>query len=366
MTRIQLTATLRRRLHHNHFMALFVRVILPESSPYESPPSIASEDENKPADQPAHSSAILVGAIASIAAAVLYTGANIALRDAVGIDPFLVSAVKAAPTVILLAPYLIWKLLTKQSLLTRYRMIPWFALVALFGQFVGNAGFQVALDIIGLAPSVPLTLGMILVGGATLGRLLLGERITTSAVISIMIMLAAVSVLSLPDESRRPAESVSSMPGWVGALCAMGAGIAYALFGVVMRRTMHDGVSMTLTMFISGFVGFVSLWLFTALTMGLEGLREIQPDEWNVMCFAGIMNFMAFIALTLALKLVPVNTVNLVNASQVAMALIAGVVFFTEPITGPLIAGVVLTIVGLLVLYLGSPASKRGLADKVQ
>src|SRR6056297_2883089 len=47
-----------------------------------------------------------VGLIAGIgcgmAAAVLYTLSNIALRDSVGINPFLVSAVKAAPTVICL------------------------------------------------------------------------------------------------------------------------------------------------------------------------------------------------------------------------------------------------------------------------
>ena len=301
---------------------------------------------------------VVRGAIASVLAAVLYTAANVALRESVGLDPFLVAAVKAVPTVVFLAPWLVWKLLRGESLGERYRMVPWFMAVALLGQFVGNAGFQIALDIIGLAPAVPLTLGMILVGGAILGWLLLRERITRAAVISIAIMLVAIVVLSWPDESRRPTESISNMPGWFGAACAMAAGLSYALFGVVMRRTMRDGVSMTLTMFLSGTVGLVSLWLYTILTVGLEDLGQVEPSQWRVMGVAGLLNFVAFVALSVALKCVPVNTVNLVNASQVAMALIAGVIFFSEPMTGALILGVVLTILGLVVLYF-APEKRR-------
>ncbi|MBD54315.1 MAG: hypothetical protein CMM05_04430, partial [Rhodopirellula sp.] len=41
-----------------------------------------------------------MGVVLGLSAAVLYTLANIALRQCVAVDPFLVSAVKAAPTVI--------------------------------------------------------------------------------------------------------------------------------------------------------------------------------------------------------------------------------------------------------------------------
>ena len=48
----------------------------------------------------------VMGVVLGLSAAVLYTMANIALRHCVAVDPFLVSAVKAVPTVIVLGPFL--------------------------------------------------------------------------------------------------------------------------------------------------------------------------------------------------------------------------------------------------------------------
>ena len=88
------------------------------------------------------------GAAFGLASAVLYTASNIALRKSVGVDPFLVSAVKAAPTVLAMGPFLIWMSMTGQTIATSYRMVPRFLIVSLIGQFIGNAAFQVALGVI--------------------------------------------------------------------------------------------------------------------------------------------------------------------------------------------------------------------------
>jgi drug/metabolite transporter (DMT)-like permease len=65
------------------------------------------------------------------------------------------------------------------------------------------------------------------------------------------------------------------------------------------------------------------------------------------MLAAGTFNAVAFFSLTRAMQLVPVSYVNIVNASQVAMAAAAGVVLFHEPTTAWLYAGLILTFVGL-------------------
>ena len=299
---------------------------------------------------------IVAASICGIVAAVFYTIANIALRHCVSVDPFLVSAVKAVPTVIVLAPFLAWMLLRGETIATSSKMVPRFIAVSFVGQLVGNAAFQIALGVIGLAASVPITLGVLIIVGAVLGRVILHEPVRPRMVVAMLILITAVILLSLPDATAAPRST--GMPVWVGALCAAASGAGYALYGVVMRQTLMGGVSVPATMFISGAVGTIALWSVTLVRLGVGPLETIVFDQWVVMFAAGACNFTAFAALSVALKSLPVVAVNLINASQVAMAAVAGVMLFAEPITAPLVIGIMLTLAGLLIL-----AKRRGPAE---
>ena len=68
------------------------------------------------------------------------------------------------------------------------------------------------------------------------------------------------------------------------------------------------------------------------------------------MALAGVFNFIAFVAITTAIRVLPIVAVHLLNASQVAMAAIAGVTLFGEELTIGLFWGIALTMIGLLVL----------------
>ena len=306
---------------------------------------------------------VVAGAAFGMAAAVLYTGSNIALRRCVGTDPFLVAAVKAAPTVVVLGPWVLGMWLAGRRLATSTRMVPRFALVALVGQIVGNAAFQTALGSIGLAATVPITLGMLIASGAVFGRVLLGEPVQRKTIAAMVTLVLAVVILSQPQASAQAvgaeAETAAglgdSLPVWFGGLCAAAAGTAYAMFGTVLRQTLNGGVSGPATMLISGLVGAVSLWSITLARIGPETIAATDPQQWAMMTAAGVLNLSAFVALSTALKALPVVAVNLINASQVAMAAIAGVVLFSEPVTLPLVTGILLTFAGLTIL-----ASRRG------
>ena len=293
---------------------------------------------------------ILTAVVFGLLAAVFYTISNIALRHCVGIDPFLVSAVKAAPTVLLLGPFLVWMLVRGDRIATSRKMIPRFIVVSLIGQFVGNAAFQIALATIGLAASVPITLGVLIIGGAVLGQMILREPVRSRTLVAMVTLIIAVIVLSHPSTSETPGTSSISLPLWAGALFAVASGAAYALFGVVLRQTLIGGVSAPATMFISGLVGTIALWGMTFIRLGVDPISGIESAQWSSMIGAGLFNFTAFVALSLALKTLPVVAVNLINASQVAMAAIAGVILFSEPVTFPLLVGIALTFIGLMIL----------------
>lgn len=303
---------------------------------------------------------ILGGAIFGLCSAILYTATNVALRYCVSLDAFLVSAVKAVPTVVILAPYLLWMRKKKEVIASSFQMVPRFIFAALIGQFVGNAFFQLALGRIGLAVSVPITLGTMIVGAAILGRILLNERVSIRTLLAMVVLLVSIMVLSSPS-SHLDLESQNEVAGkiavsntaaeiWLGSLFAALSGLAYALFGTTMRQALTGGLSAPLTMFISGSVGAVSLWAVSFYRLGLDVIELIPAEDWSVMAIAGMLNFTAFVALSISLKSLPVIAVNLLNASQVAMAAMAGIVFFAEPITNPLLTGVGLTLIGLLIM----------------
>ncbi|MCS7468900.1 EamA family transporter [Stieleria sp. ICT_E10.1] len=353
------------------------------------------------------------GPVCGIASAVLYTLTNIALRNCVDVDAYLVSAVKAAPTVFVLGPLVGWLSIRPTSnralsngtsangtsanrpspaTLSRsaLRRLPQFILASFLAQFFGNAAFQKALERIGLAASVPITLGVLIVGGAILGAVLLKEPVGRRKVIAMITLIVAVVVLSLPDRpvheplslplsdslsdslsanaetiaAGEPALPEPALPEpalpepalpepidlVVGSLWAAVSGLAYAFFGVTMRQTLQTGIPARNLMLISGVTGSVALWGFCFATLGHAVILSTSPSQWTLMVTAGCLNFSAFVAITTALRLLPVVAVNLINASQVAMAGVAGVILFDEPITTRLAVGIALTFVGLIIL----------------
>jgi drug/metabolite transporter (DMT)-like permease len=73
------------------------------------------------------------------------------------------------------------------------------------------------------------------------------------------------------------------------------------------------------------------------------------------MLLAGLCNTLAFLALTTSLSLTSVVYVNALNATQAALAALAGVVIFQEALSPWLVQGVVLTILGLVILTRARP-----------
>ena len=71
-----------------------------------------------------------------------------------------------------------------------------------------------------------------------------------------------------------------------------------------------------------------------------------KQNEWR----SGTLNLIAFLGITKGLQLTTVVHANVLNASQVAMAAMAGHFIFSEPLTGWLIGGVLLTIVGVVMI----------------
>lgn len=300
---------------------------------------------------PHHRLAILLGCCSAFG----YTLANICLRQVADCDPIWVSCIKALPTVLLVLPWAVVYILQRRALITSGRDLATVLLGAIIAQLLGNCLFQWSLGVVGLALAVPVTLGAILIGGGLLSRHLLGEPVNRQAWSAIGILMLAIALLSLGAGTAYRsmhrggamafADYLTVSAGILGFVVA---GFAFSTLGATIRRVSLRGLPQVTVLLVSGLVGVVGLGLILPLTSGWEVVAQTTSVEWGWMLAAGLFNALAFFALTSAIRSISLLNVNALNASQTAMAAVAGVFLFGEPVTWTLLVGVGLTVWGLL------------------
>jgi drug/metabolite transporter (DMT)-like permease len=204
-----------------------------------------------------------------------------------------------------------------------------------------------------VALAVPLCLGSMIVGGATLGRIVLNEPITFRMLLGLALLVAAIFVLS--GGAQKASESVHALTpsGQVGlgvaACCA--SGVFYAAMGAVLRHATRGLSTLSQSLTIISIVGFVGLAGVSCWSVSSTELSSITTDQVLMMLAAGVFNALAFTALTRALQLTPLVYVHALNATQATMAAVAGVLIFGEAQSSFLVSGLVLTIAGLLFMH---------------
>jgi drug/metabolite transporter (DMT)-like permease len=279
--------------------------------------------------------------------------ANGFLRAVSDSDPIWVSTMKALSTAACLIPWLVISVRRGEGLpsLKIWLMI---AAASLVGQMGGNISFQYALGQVGLALTVPLSLGGMIVGATFLSRLFLGERISVITGIAVSVLLLSIGVLSLgAEEARAQVLQQAAANPWqltIGVVLACGSGLAYSVLNVVIRHAVQRGATLPATLVTVSITGLISLGIFAQQRIGLAGMLDTSHRDLAMMLAAGVCNAVAFVALTRSLQLTSVVYANALNAAQAALAALAGVLVFQEPASAALTAGVGLTILGLAIL----------------
>ncbi len=298
---------------------------------------------------------VLWGAFFGLISAVGYTAANVFLRALVDCDPVWVSCVKSVPTILLIGPWLIVLAVRHVRIVPPRNTLLAIIFGALIGQLAGNVMFQWSLGVIGIALTVPIALGSIIIGGAILGRIFLHETITARTLISITLLIASVFVLSLgAADAHSTVQSTSTAKQtfaiFAGVVAASIAGVAYATLGVVIRYGVTGRSAVSTTMVLVALIGVISLGGLSYCRLGWTGLISTTSQDFGIMILAGICNAIAFLSLTRALQLTTVTYINSLNASQAAMSAVAGVMIFGEALSIAMIVGVAMTSLGLAIL----------------
>jgi len=299
-------------------------------------------------------------------AAVFYTGSSICMRQVseLGCDPSWGVCVKESFTVFVVGPYLIYRAIKGLPIFPSFKILVILILAGLVDQLLGNLGWQWALGIVGLAVTVPAAFGVMITSSALFGWILLGEKVTPRSMGAISLLLVSLVLLSLgaelagtmTGETSRASIAETDLPTAGALLVAEAvlvagvAGLAYALLGIAIRYTMKAATQQSTLMFIITGIGVVTLGPISIHRQGLEGLLATSWEQFAWMAAAGIFNLLGFMGLTKGLHFTTVVHANVLNASQVAMAALAGVLIFQESPNFWLLLGVALTLLGIFLV----------------
>ena len=267
----------------------------------------------------------------------------------------LVVGVKELVTVVVVGPYLLSRAVRGEKILPPWRTLLILMAAALAVQLGGNLPVQWALGVVGLAITMPAIFGTMLTAAAVFSFVFLGERVPRRSIVAIALLIGSVALLNMGADAAFRALSRPLVLLGVGAGCS--AGVMFAALSTTIRFTATARVPISTIVFVTTLMGVLSLGSLSIWRLGPGGLIDTRPDQWTWMLAAGACNLVAFLAVTKGLQLTTVVHVNVLNASQVAMGAIAGITLFSESWNPWLLAGVLLTIIGVILVGQSSDGS---------
>ena len=274
---------------------------------------------------------------------------------ALGADEMLVIGTKELVTVVVVGPYVLSRVVRGKKVLPPRRTLLVLMAVTVAVQVAGSLPAQWALGVVGLAITMPTIFGTMLATAAVFSFIFLGERVPKRSIVAIVLLTGSVILLNMgADDGDR---SLSRPLVLLGMAAACFAGMMFAALGTALCFTARARVPISTIVFVTTLMGVLSLGPLSIWRLGPSGLIDTRPDQWTWMLAAGACNLVAFLAVTKGLQLTTLVHVNVLNSSQVAMGAIAGITLFNESWNVWLLAGVLLTIVGAILVGKSSPDS---------
>ena len=330
-------------------------------------------NEAPPPAAPSRPNLATLGTACCIGSSICYTAANICLRQLAGWDvhPAWVIAVKEMVTVAVVGPFLLWLAIKGKWSFRDPVVLAVLVATGVGVQLAGNMSVQWAFGVVGLTVSTPTAMGVMLVASGMMGVIWLGERVTHRSALAISLLVVAVALLAIgtwiaKQEKARAAEGATvaantetveatmaeaERPSLGKALLGVGAaalaGTMFAALAAAVRFAGARKAPVSVIVFVITGMGVVACGLLSLNRIGVEGMVSTPPDRLGWMIASGVFNLLGFLLITKGLQLTTLVHANVINASQVALAAVAGMLFFREPSNGWLVAGILLTVVGI-------------------
>jgi drug/metabolite transporter (DMT)-like permease len=310
------------------------------------------------------------GTLCCVVSVLGYGAANVCMRRLaeLGCDPIWAVCNKELVSVLVVGPWLLVHALRGLPTLPAGRPLVLLVLIGLATEMAGNTGMQWGYGVVGLAVMVPANTAFILTSTALLSWLLLGEGVARRSVVAMALLLASLPLLGAGAEGiGRPLAAGGPFDGPALVTLAISiacvAGVIYALLSITIRHCVTGGTRLGAVVLIITGSGVVTLGPISLCRLGTARLLGTPPEHFFWMLAAGVCNLVAFFALVRGLQLTSVVRVTMLNASQVALSALAGIVLFREAASPWLVVGIAMTIVGIFLV--GRPAAEEAVDQHV-
>jgi drug/metabolite transporter (DMT)-like permease len=272
------------------------------------------------------------------------------------------------------------------------RLIIYVVMAAVICEFVGAHLQVLGYAIIGLVVTVPLIQSSTLIGVAILGRYFLGDLLSRRRSLAICVLIVAVVLLSIGKELTVQ-DGGNQRGGLLFIVIATGAvvaGIAYSIYVVLLRYTVHkywnDGSSVWQSFQFTKWVGFdlpaqeinsnngqlnvvrsyapfpVTLMMSIILGVGVlifgiciwmkggtAGFYTVPVVAWYFIPVAGLSNVIGFFCQIQGLRMTSAVQASLIGVTQMIFLSVIGFLYFREPINFVVVSGLILTAYGVII-----------------
>jgi len=277
-------------------------------------------------------------------------------RLATDVDPWLPSAMRATVTMLFYLPFFSWAVGSGKKFFPGWKQVTCLIGVSVGSQLLGNVAMQYSMGVVGVAITVPVCTGAMVIAATILARVFLKEAITGWMALAIFVLLVSIALFGTGSEAARRSMELSQLHllrSWsalAGVVAAILSGIVFAALSVSIRSVLNRDIFRLMPIMAVTVTGVVVIWPGVFYRIGIDGLAEVAPWQWQLMVLAGLGNAAAFLCLATALKLLPVAWVNAINVSQVALAALLGVLLFSEPSSIWLWVGLLVMTAGFVLL----------------
>jgi drug/metabolite transporter, DME family len=283
-------------------------------------------------------------------AAVGYTAANACLNQSMidKIDPVWVTCLKESTAFLYAAICVLIRFFRRLPVFPPWKELGILLAVGLSVQYLGNLGYLWAMGKVGLSVTVPANYGMQLFATALFGWLILGERVSFRSAMALGLLIIAIVLLKLGAKAVNSDSSSATIMLAVAASCL--AGLVFAGLSIALRRCSKVAVEQSVLLFIVAGSGAITMWPLSFYRMGAEGVFNTPSNALAWMLGASFFNLIGFLGIAKGLQLISVVHASVLNASQVAMSAVVGMVFFRESHNFWVVLGIIVTVAGIMLV----------------
>lgn len=181
---------------------------------------------------------------------------------------------------------------------------------------------------------------------AALAALLLHEPFTRPMALAMLISVGGIFVLTAGASG-----GLELSPTWWRAVpFALGAGVCWALVGVLLTYNMRRGVDGYQALAISTIVGVTTINGYLLVTGDMSLYASTPRDVLLSLLVAGAFSAVALLSLTTALRLTTVVSATTLNSLQVALGPLIAWLFLGEDMNLVIVAGILLILLGVVLV----------------